>query len=190
MPELVPSPVHGQHHSIYSRSMKVSVCIPTYNQSLYLEKAIRSVAMQTLTPCEIIVSDDASTDETPEVLDRLSKEISILKIIRQPVNLGISLNVDACLRAASGDFVVRLDSDDILLPAYIERLVALLEKFPKAGYAHAAVREVDQYDNAVKERRLIRESGYHTEADALKAAISGYRVAANIIMFRREALER
>lgn len=170
--------------------MKVSVCIPTYNQSIYLEKAIRSAAMQTLTPYEIIVSDDASPDETSEVLERLSKEIPVLKIIRQPVNLGISLNVDACLRAATGEFVVRLDSDDLLLPNYVERLAGVLEDFPQAGYAHAAVMEIDQYGSGVKERRLIRESVYHTEEDALKAAISGYRVAANIIMFRREALEK
>src|SRR5690606_17142504 len=61
---------------------------------------------------------------------------------------------------------------------------------PKAGYAHAAVMEVDQYDHPVKERRLIRKSGYQSDVESLKAAISGYRVAANIIMFRKEALER
>ncbi|HLU90741.1 MAG TPA: glycosyltransferase family 2 protein [Cyclobacteriaceae bacterium] len=170
--------------------MKVSVCIPTYNQSLYLEKAIRSANRQTLAPYEIIVSDDASTDETPEVLNRLSAEIPHLKIIRQPANLGTSLNVDACLRAATGEFVVRLDSDDLLLPGYVEKLVGLLQAFPHAGYAHAAVMEVDQHDRAVKVRRLIRKSGYQKGGDALKAAISGYRVSANIILFRKEALQK
>jgi len=170
--------------------IKVSVCIPTYNQALYLERAIRSAATQTLAPHEIIVSDDASTDETPEVLSRLLKEIPALKIIRQPLNLGISSNVDKCLRVATGDFVVRLDSDDMLLPTYIERLAGFLDKFPQAGYAHAAVMEVDQYDHAVKERKLIRKQGYQSGEESLKAAISGFRVAANIVMFRKEALEK
>lgn len=190
MPELGPLHLYSQHFKNPSPVIKVSVCIPTYNQALYLEKAIRSAAMQTWAPHEIIVSDDASTDETPELLVRLAQEIPALKIMRQPQNLGISLNVDRCLRAASGDFIVRLDSDDMLLPAYIERLASFIGTFPKAGYAHASVLEVDQYDRPVRARQLIRKSGYQSDVESLKAAISGYRVAANIIMFRREALEK
>lgn len=170
--------------------IKVSVCIPTFNQALYIEKAVKSVAKQTFPPYEIIVSDDASTDKTPEILKPLSTEIPILKVIRQPINLGISRNVDACLRSALGDIVIRLDSDDFLLPTFIEKLVPYLQKFPDAGYVHAAVMEIDQYDNPVKERRLIRSSGYQSDKEALKAAVNGYRVAANIIVFRREALEK
>jgi hypothetical protein len=168
--------------------MNVSICIPTYNQAAYIELAVRSAFEQSLKPFEIIVSDDCSTDQTPEILDKLSKEMPILKNIRQPYNLGIACNVDACLRLASGDYIIRLDSDDQLLPSYTEKLLQLLLEFPEAGYAHAAIQEVDQSGNFLNERRLFRKTGFMSFQNALKEALKGYRVAANILMFRREAL--
>ncbi|MVN22223.1 glycosyltransferase family 2 protein [Mucilaginibacter arboris] len=168
--------------------MTISVCIPTYNQSQYLAQAIRSTYNQSVKPIEIIVSNDCSTDDTLEILEMLSNEIPILKIISQQKNLGITYNTDYCLRLAKGDFIVRLDSDDYLSFKYIEKLSALLIKYPEAGYAHAAVQEIDQNGNYLNKRQLARKSGYQNSTNALQSAIKGYRVAANIIMFRREAL--
>lgn len=168
----------------------VSVCICTYNQDAYLERAIRSVADQRMMPLEIIVSDDCSTDSTPDILERLSDEIQCLKVVRQHENVGIARNVDSCLRLAVGEYVVRLDSDDFLNANYIEKLVEAMSRYPRAGYAHSAVREVDEHGELLKERKLFRETAYQTDVAALRAAVKGYRVAANILMFRRNALEK
>lgn len=168
--------------------MNVSVCIPTYNQASYIEKAIRSALNQTYPPFEIIISDDCSTDSTRNVLELLKTEIGILKVIYQPINLGISKNTDFCLRLASGEFVLRLDSDDYLLPTYISKLLDLFNNYPEAGYAHAGVQEVDKDGNFLKVRRLARKSGFQSSSIALKAASKGYRVAANIVMFKKSAL--
>lgn len=168
--------------------MKISVCIPTYNQAQYLELAIRSCVTQSIQPFEIVVSDDCSTDNTSELLKRLVEEIPYLISVRQPENLGISGNTDSCLRMASGDFIVRLDSDDYLGTQYLEKLSTLLVAHPSAAYAHAAVQEIDQHGTYIVERRLIRKTGFQSADNALKSAIHGYRVAANIIMFRRQAL--
>jgi glycosyltransferase involved in cell wall biosynthesis len=170
--------------------MKTSVCIPTYNQAPYLEQAIRSACKQTSLPYEIIVSDDCSSDNTWEVLKRLSQEIPFLKIISHEKNLGIAANTDNCLRMATGDFIVRLDSDDYLAPRYIENLSELLIKNPQAGYAHADVQEIDQHGNLLKQRKLFAKPGLQSSENALKSALKGYRVAANIIMFRRDTLEK
>ena len=168
----------------------ISVCICTYNQDAFLERAIRSVLEQTSTPFEIIVSDDCSTDSTSVILDNLSEEIPYLKVLRHPCNLGIAKNVDACLRLASGEFIVRLDSDDYLKPGYIEQLAKALSKHPNAGYAHAAVQEVNENGSNMKERKLFRQAGFQSDIEALKEAPKGYKVAANIIMFRKSALNR
>ncbi|UOQ66415.1 glycosyltransferase family 2 protein [Hymenobacter volaticus] len=169
--------------------MKVSVCIPTYNQSQYLALAVRSAFNQTVAPSEIIILDDCSTDNTAEILKELEKEIPVLKNFRQPKNVGISKNTDECLRKATGEFIVRLDSDDILAPSYIEKLSALLVRHPEAAYAHGAIQEIDEHGNFLRQRLLIRQSGFQKSEDALLASKKGYRVAANIIMFRRAALE-
>src|SRR5665213_3251929 len=115
--------------------IKVSVCIPAYNQAAYLEQSIRSCVSQTFKPFEIIVYDDHSTDDTPQILKKLAEQIDCLKVIRQAKNVGISRNVDDCMRAATGDFVVRLDSDDFLAPTYIEKLARLLTNNPGAAFA-------------------------------------------------------
>ena len=169
--------------------MKISISIPTYNQGQYVEKAILSAFNQTVKPFEIIVSNDCSTDHTKEVLENLKLKVPILKVITQPVNLGIGGNVDACLKAALGDFILRLDSDDYLEPDYCAVISALLVEYPKAGYGHANVFEIDKFDKTLKNRVLFRNAEYQNGEEALKAAVKGYRVAANILMFRKEALE-
>lgn len=169
---------------------QISICIPTYNQAAYIELGIRSAYGQSYKPFEIIVSNDCSTDNTADILKRLSNEISILKVFNQPDNLGISGNVDFCLRNASGNFIIRLDSDDQLLPNYTEKLLALMLRFPSAGYAHAAVQEIDQEGKFLNQRKLLRDTGYKTGINALRDAVTGYRVAANIVMFRHDVLKQ
>ncbi|HMC85590.1 MAG TPA: glycosyltransferase family 2 protein [Chitinophagaceae bacterium] len=162
--------------------------MPTYNQDKYLGLAIRSVLIQTIPIYEIIVSNDCSTDDTRIALDNLAREIPIIKHVHQAVNLGMVKNIKAVMEMAQGDFIIMLDSDDILRPEYAEQLSNQLILHPDAGYAHTAVQQIDQHGNYQKIRNLSRISGYENSSIALKKAAKGYKVAANIIMFRREAL--
>jgi glycosyltransferase involved in cell wall biosynthesis len=130
--------------------MKISVCIPTFNQAQYLSGCVESVLKQTVRPDEIIVSNDCSTDGTKELLETLSLNNNIFKITNQPFNLGMNRNTDACLKMAKGEIILKLDSDDNLLPNYIETLRNLLLNYPDAGYAHAAVQEIDEHGNKIK----------------------------------------
>lgn len=170
--------------------MEISICIPTYNQANYIELAIKSALEQTIPILEIIVSNDCSTDNTKEVLDKLSEEISILKVVHQPNNLGIAENVNTCLRLAKGKYIIRLDSDDCLLPDYAEKLASQFSLYPNAGYAHAAVEEINPSGLKLRIRKLARKSGFQEADVALKEAVKGYKVAANIIMFSKIALEK
>jgi glycosyltransferase involved in cell wall biosynthesis len=175
---------------IILKKLKISVCIPTFNQDSYVEKAIRSVLQQSISISEIIVSNDCSTDNTRQILDALSNEIPNLQCVHQNHNIGISKNVRACMELAKGDYIIRLDSDDLLRPEFAEKLSSELNRFPMAGYAHAAVQQIDQCGNPEKIRSLSRPSGFQDGDSALKNATKGFRVAANIIMYRRTALEK
>ena len=167
----------------------VSVCIPTFNQSLYLEKAVRSAWNQDKKPDEIIVYNDASTDDTVAVLERLVTEIPVLTFFTQPVNKGISENDEGCLRAATSKYIVRLDSDDFIHFNYISKIVKALEENAQAGYGHCAVQEIDDNDNPTRIRQLARKEGFESADKALEKSISGYRVAANILTYRKKCLE-
>ena len=171
-------------------SPTVAICIPTYNQAVYLKKSVLSALSQSYSSVEVWVSDDCSTDETAEVAKDLLSQYSSLRYHRQKVNLGISANNNWLLSQPQTDFIVRLDSDDLLHPRYIEELVPLLEVHPQAGYAHCAIQEIDQHDQPRRVRVLGQRSIYQDADDALRASITGYRVAANICMFRQEVLEQ
>lgn len=169
--------------------MKVAVCIPTYNQAPFLEKAVASVLAQTWSDLEVWVSDDASTDETAAVMQRLAAQDARIHYVRQRENQGISKNVDSLMRLPSTKYLVRLDSDDVLNRNFLEVLVPLIEKHPQAGVAHANVEEIDQHDRKRRIRAIRSRAEYQDGDTALKESISGYRVAANICLFRREALQ-
>jgi GT2 family glycosyltransferase len=165
----------------------VAICIPTYNQAPYLERSVRSALAQTL-PCEVWVSDDASTDETAEMMARLLAEFPQIKYFRHQKNLGLPGNPRWLTQQPLAEYIVRLDSDDELLPGYVEKLLNALVTHPTAGYAHAAIQEVDGHGRKKKLRFLARHSGFQNSEDSLRASVSGYRVAANVCLFRRAAL--
>ncbi|MBG1261015.1 glycosyltransferase family 2 protein [Nostoc commune] len=102
---------------------KVSVIIPAYNTEAYLAKAIESVLEQTLTDIEVIIVDDASTDKTVEVAKSFTDPR--LKVIVNQQNLGAAAARNRALRAAQGEWIAVLDSDDWYAPERLEKLVSL-----------------------------------------------------------------
>jgi cellulose synthase/poly-beta-1,6-N-acetylglucosamine synthase-like glycosyltransferase len=165
---------------------KCAVCIPTYNQSSYVAEAVKSAISQS-TAVNVFVSNDASSDDTAKVLTDLQQSYDFT-VQNQPVNLGIGPHVRWLLRQAENPLIVRLDSDDLLHPCFVTELTILLERHPTAGYAHCAVSEIDGNGMQLRVRRLARTEGFEAADTALRKAVKGYRVAANIVMFRREAL--
>ncbi len=98
----------------------VTIGIPTYNRKRYVVEAIRSSLEQTYRKVEVIVSDNASSDDTWKHISTISD--ARLRCIRQPQNCGMAGNFNAVLRAATGDLILMLSDDDLLEPAAIEKL--------------------------------------------------------------------
>lgn len=115
---------------------KVSVIIPTYNNSQYLLQAIASVHAQSYGPIEIIVIDDGSTDNTSEVIGALGGDIIYIK----QSNGGPAKARNKGIAVAKGDFVAFLDSDDIWLPDKIEKQIDFFRTHPEVVlvYSRAA----------------------------------------------------
>ena len=94
-----------------NKKIKVTIMIPTYNQAGYIQEAIESALAQTYPEIEVIVGDDASTDDTMQVVASIKDRR--LKYVRNPLNLGRTKNYRNLLgNHACGDFVVNLDGDD------------------------------------------------------------------------------
>ncbi len=101
---------------------RVTIGIPTINRSKLALRAIRSALAQTYPDVEVIVSDDASTDDTVARIREIQD--ARLVLFEQKQRLGLVGNFDFCLRHASGEFFLLLGDDDVLLPGAVERLAA------------------------------------------------------------------
>lgn len=111
----------------------VSVVIPTRNRRQRLARAIASVRAQTWPRLEIIVIDDASTDDTAEYLRSLAAERPDLCVVRNDVPRGGGAARNQGIAAARGDYVAFLDDDDVWLPEKTQVQIAILESQPAAA---------------------------------------------------------
>ena len=117
----------------------VSIVVPVYNRAALLVEAVESALAQTYRPIEIIVVDDASTDDTPRVIASLcARHVEVRSVRRE--NGGPGLARETGRLAARGDFIQYLDSDDLLLPRKIELQIAALQARPDCGAAYGVVR--------------------------------------------------
>lgn len=95
--------------------MKFSIIVPVYNTEPYLEKCILSLKEQTFTDIEIILIDDGSTDNSPQICDQFSRIDSRIKVIHKE-NGGLSDARNKGMAAASGEYILFVDSDDYIEP--------------------------------------------------------------------------
>lgn len=120
----------------------VTVLIPVYNARNYLEEAIESVLKQTYQFMEIVVIDDGSTDDSPEILSRLAAKDSRISVVRKP-NGGISSALNTGLDLARGDLIARMDADDLMMPHRIATQHAYLRANPALGFCASYMRVID-----------------------------------------------
>lgn len=114
----------------------VSICIPTYNGEKYLEEALNSAINQSYVNIEVIVSDDASTDKTMEIIDKYKNLTQIPFYIYNHIPSGIGANWNNCLKKANGKFIKFLFQDDILHNNCIETMVELALTDQKVGLVY------------------------------------------------------
>ena len=121
---------------------RVSVGICTLNRRDLAVRAIESVLSQTYRNVEVIVSDDASTDETAERVKQISD--SRVKFFQQPIRLGVVENPNFALQQATGEFWMFVGDDDLLLPTAIEKLVTALLASSSVGVTWCPCRVADR----------------------------------------------
>lgn len=95
------------------QNVLISVLLPTYNVEKYIESAVECVVSQTYTNIEIIVVDDCSTDTTYAILERIKLSEPRIKLFRNEKNLGIVKSLNFGLSVSKGEYIVRMDGDDL-----------------------------------------------------------------------------
>lgn len=173
--------------SIATQEPLVSIGMPTYNRASDMRRALQSVLAQDYTNLELVISDNASTDETQALCEEFARQDSRIRYTRQAVNRGAAANFEEVVYQARGEFYLWLGDDDWIDPAYVSQCVAFFQAHPE----YTLVGGVAKYFNA---------GGWHHNEDAMtldqedsaKRVVTYYRrVAENGIFYglmRREQL--
>jgi glycosyltransferase involved in cell wall biosynthesis len=106
--------------------MFVSVVLCTFNGARFLEEQVESILQQTYPITELIISDDASTDTTPAIIERMAMRDSRIRFIQLKKNIGFSANFQQAMERANSELIATADQDDVWHPEKIARLVAAL----------------------------------------------------------------
>jgi glycosyltransferase involved in cell wall biosynthesis len=168
---------------------KVSVCIPAYNAAAFLPAAIESVLDQSFQDFEIIVSDDASGDDTMGVCARYHDPR--LRAVRSNVRLGQSGNWNRCVELAQGEYVILLHADDELLPNYLQRGVDVLDAHSEVGLLHCTTQHIDGTGRPLTVQRLLDEDLIDLDGIILRhLLLDGCVINPAGVLVRREAYEQ
>lgn len=134
-----------------SRNPLVSICIPTYNNGLYIGETLRSIINQTYKNFEIVVSDNASTDQTREVVTAFDD--SRMRYYRSETHMPSGLgNFNRSIQFAKGDFIAVYHSDDIYEATIVQKELRFLLDHPEAGAVFARDTPVDKNNVIIKKR--------------------------------------
>jgi teichuronic acid biosynthesis glycosyltransferase TuaG len=121
----------------------VSIITPSWNVERLIGETIESVQAQTLGDWELLIADDCSTDNTAAVIESYAAKDPRVKLIRQPRNGGPALARQAAIEQARGRFLAFLDSDDLWLPAKLERQITFAREH-RAALSYTAFRRTNE----------------------------------------------
>ena len=133
----------------------VSVCIPTYRDARFLSQSLGSIVNQTYPNLEILVGDDASPDNTAEVVGAF-QDLRI-RYLRNQVNLGQFENVNHLMSQCRGKYIAVYHSDDYYDPEIVRKEAAFLEAHPEVGAVFALDQRVDDSGRIIGRMKLMPE---------------------------------
>src|SRR5579872_3523283 len=167
------------------QSATVSVIIPAYDSERYVADAVRSVLAQTYRPYEIIVVDDGSTDGTARALEAFGGEIRYL----HQDNRGEPAARNTGMRAATGEYIAFLDSDDLWLPQKLELQMAYFAVHPACAFVYSDMSTFDE--NGVMDASVkVRFNITFPSGNIFRALFRETLFGSGSVVFRRTCLEK
>lgn len=158
----------------------ISIVIPIYNGDKHLEETIKSCLKQTYTDIEIIVVDDAGTDQSPLIAKTQASYDRRVRILSHSKNCGVAKAFNTGFNAAQGEYFTRLAQDDCFLPNAIQTMASVLEANPDIDMVYADMELIDAVGRSV--------GIFHTKPPG--EALNGCNGLGVCWMFRRSVWER
>lgn len=158
----------------------VSVILPVYNSRDYIQDAVESILQQTLKELELIVIDDASTDGTQAIIRQFDD--SRIVFIQKEKNTGYTQSLNRGLGIAKGEYIARMDADDISLPGRLERQVAFLNANPDMIFCGT------DFEIMGTPRKVLK--GFFTHEQIITAMLLYTPVIHPTVMFRGDFIRK
>jgi glycosyltransferase involved in cell wall biosynthesis len=165
----------------------VSVIMPLYNAAEYLPQALDSVAEQTLADWELIaVCEPNSRDGTNGVIAKYAQKDERVRLIVNSTHLGIAASLNVGIRAAQGEYIARMDGDDLCHPQRLEKQVAFLRENPDISILGSNIQFID-----ARGRPGVHISQYSTEHRRIKSDLLFYcEIMHPAVMMRKADMEK
>lgn len=175
-----------------SASNTLSVLMPNYNHARFLPDTLESILAQSRPADEIIVIDDASTDDSLEVLERLATRHPSFTIHRNEKNLGVVANSNRLTQLCRTTHATFRAADDVILPGMFEESMAMFEAHPQAGLCSGLIREMslDGRDNGVVVTPMIADKPAYISPERVARFLldEGQWIVNNTTIYRMDAL--
>ena len=160
---------------------KISVLMGIYNCAGTLREAVDCIRNQTVSDWELILCDDGSSDNTYQIARELAAEDNRIVLLKNEKNLGLNKTLNRCLAAATGEFVARMDGDDLCSPVRFEKELALFDQHPDAALVSCSM---DCFDESGTFGRVL-----YQDAPQPEDFLSGSQFCHAASMMRRSVLE-
>lgn len=177
---------------------RVSIGLPVYNGENFLEDTLNTLLSQTFTDFELIIADNASTDNTQAICQTYAETDKRIRYIRNETNIGAAKNYNLVFNMALGEYFKWNGHDDPLAPTYLERCVSVLDENPEVGLCFAKTRAIDEFGadkdlHLLAVRRYVDKPKLRSEKAYLRfyqCVVASYPPSAIFGLIRRNILQQ
>ena len=132
----------------------ISVIMSAYNSEKYIEKAIESILDQSFADFEFIIVDDASKDNTLDIIESYQKSDQRIKLLRNKNNLGLTKSLNKALNESQNNYIARMDADDISHPERLETQINYLKDNPEIDILGTSAYNINEQGDILKGRTV------------------------------------
>lgn len=162
----------------------ISVVMSAYNSEKFISGSITSILDQTYDNWELIIINDASSDNTLKIINQFSEKDSRIKVIDNRKNLGLTISLNIGIKNTSGEYIARLDSDDLAEPSRLEKELDYLHTYPDVGLIGSGAHLINSFGDKIGSMNVMSQPYFVN-----KFIINLNPFIHSSLMFRKKALD-
>jgi len=175
-----------------TKQPSLSVIMTNYNHSRFLPEALDAILAQSYPPFEIIIIDDASTDNSFQILENYARRYPLIRLMRSKKNMGAIHNANQLIKMASGDYVYGAAADDKILDGFFNKSMNILFQYPRAGLCSTLSFLIDENsaNKGIHKTAIISSKACFVQKEKCRYLLvqNGTWIQGNTTIYRRKAL--